>query len=61
MKVVFPSWQGGSEGRHRAPGCPVECHSRIIEPRAKLRPVSREIGRREKGECKIFLTSMRAE
>ncbi len=51
MKVVFPSWQGGSEGRHRAPGCPVECHSRIIEPRAKLRPVSRD--RKEgKGECK---------
>ncbi len=60
MKVVFSSWQGGSEGRHRAPGCPVECHSLIIEPRAKLRPVSRD-RKKGRGECKIFLTSMRAE
>lgn len=51
MKVVFPSWQGGSEGRHRAPGCPVECHSRIREPRAKQRPTSQGIGRREWGNA----------
>ncbi len=52
MKVVFPSWQGGSEGRHRAPGCPLECHSRIIEPRASVSASVSGIGRREGGNAK---------
>lgn len=46
VKAVCPSQQGGSKGRHRSPGCPVECHSRI---RAKGKAVVSEsgIGRRE--------------